>query len=87
MKNMVLGPHVKTDRSSIDSGSTARHSCFPGSSKDPNIASGDDQAAQIASRLTSLSVCPFSACSYYPDLSAEGSAVLSKYPFFKHRLP
>jgi endonuclease/exonuclease/phosphatase family metal-dependent hydrolase len=49
--------------------------------KDPNIAAGDDQAAQIASRLNHYPYLHFQPAIIYPDLSAEGSAVLSKYPF------
>jgi endonuclease/exonuclease/phosphatase family metal-dependent hydrolase len=47
----------------------------------PDIAEGDDQATQIASRLKLYPYVHFQPSITYPDLSAEGSAILSRYPF------
>jgi endonuclease/exonuclease/phosphatase family metal-dependent hydrolase len=45
------------------------------------IAEGKDQATQIASRLKHYPYVHFQPAITYPDLSAEGSAILSKHPF------
>jgi endonuclease/exonuclease/phosphatase family metal-dependent hydrolase len=49
--------------------------------KDPNVAAGENQAAQIASRFDHYPYVHFQPAITYSDQSAEGSAFISKYPF------
>jgi endonuclease/exonuclease/phosphatase family metal-dependent hydrolase len=55
---------------------------FQAVQQDPHIASGDDQAAQIASRFTHYPYVHFQPAVTYPDHCAEGSAFVSRYSIF-----
>jgi endonuclease/exonuclease/phosphatase family metal-dependent hydrolase len=48
---------------------------------DPHIAAGKDQAAQIASRFDHYPYVHFQPAITYHNYSAEGSALVSRYPF------
>jgi endonuclease/exonuclease/phosphatase family metal-dependent hydrolase len=54
---------------------------FQAVQKDPNIAEGDDQADQIASRFTHYPYVHFQPAIIHKDKRAEGSAILSTIPF------